>query len=110
MFSSAALAQGSESSRPVGVAFCILGFSVTVQVHHRALTGTHECCFVSVGTSSPPQEGGGREGRGVLVQKTWSDSYLLKKCIERIVSLTVFKNYGQIHCGQACVCLICDEK
>ena len=50
MFSSGA-ALGSESSRPVGEAFCILGFSVTVRVRdHRALTATaHECCFVTRG-------------------------------------------------------------
>ena len=50
-----------------------------------------------------PGEGGGR----VLVQKTWSDSYLLKKCVESVpcywmCSSTLILKYSHTHYGQAC--------
>ena len=70
MFSSGT-ALGSESSGPAGIAFCILGFSVTVRVHHRTLTATHECCFVREGHPHRLRRGGGGASTKDLV-RVWS--------------------------------------
>ena len=112
-----ATALGSESSRPVGVAFCILGFSVTVQVDHRALAGTHECCFVREGgTSSLPQEGGrgrvpwdggggGRVGSTKDLVRFWS-SLIFAKEMYWAYPVMLYKVFKYIVCGHDCVCLM----